>query len=54
MVHPSPEGLRRQEERGGHAAQGARLSRFHDETVDELMRLDGRVRVPSDGEVHVL
>ena len=27
---------------------------FHDETVDELTRLDGRVRVLSDGEVHVL
>jgi ribonuclease BN (tRNA processing enzyme) len=27
---------------------------FYDETVDELARLDGRVRVLSDGEVHVL
>jgi ribonuclease BN (tRNA processing enzyme) len=27
---------------------------FSDETVDELARLDGRVRVLSDGEVHVL
>jgi 3',5'-cyclic-nucleotide phosphodiesterase len=27
---------------------------FHDETVNELTRLDGRVRVLGDGEVHVL
>ena len=27
---------------------------FHEETVDELTRLDGRVRVLGDGEVHVL
>ena len=27
---------------------------FYDETVDELTRLDSRVRVLSDGEVHVL
>ena len=27
---------------------------FYDETVNELTRLDGRVRVLSDGEVHVL
>jgi ribonuclease BN (tRNA processing enzyme) len=27
---------------------------FHDEIVEELTRLDGRVRVLSDGEVHVL
>jgi ribonuclease BN (tRNA processing enzyme) len=28
--------------------------RFYDETVNELTRLDGPVRVLSDGEVHVL
>jgi ribonuclease BN (tRNA processing enzyme) len=27
---------------------------FYDETVDELTRLDSRVRVLSDGEVHIL
>jgi hypothetical protein len=27
---------------------------FHDETVEDLAELDGRVRILGDGEVHVL